>query len=69
LGPPVTAVAASESALEGFTCADVASQVGGGGGSITCDPGDGPDRGSGSSGIGSSAEDVSIVICLVVTGV
>jgi hypothetical protein len=41
---------------------------GGGGGSITDGAGDGLESGSGSDGIGSSADEVSIVMCFVVGG-
>lgn len=41
---------------------------GGGGGSITEGAGEGFERGSGRDGIGSSADDVSIVMFLVVGG-
>jgi len=41
---------------------------GGGGGSMTEGAGDGFDRGSGRDGIGSSEEDVSIVMFLVTGG-
>lgn len=46
---------------------DVASatEVGGGGGSMTDGAGEALDTGSGKRGMGSSAEDVSIVICFV----
>lgn len=48
--------------------AAVSLVVGGGGGSMTEGAGDGLDRGSGRAGIGSSAEDVSMVMCFVVGG-
>jgi hypothetical protein len=41
---------------------------GGGGGSITEGAGDGFEIGSGNAGMGSSADDVSMVICLVAGG-
>lgn len=43
-----------------------AEEVGGGGGSMTA--GSGFEIGSGRAGIGSSAEEVSIVICFVIGG-
>lgn len=48
-----------------FSASGVAD-VGGGGGSMTAE--EGLETGSGSAGIGSSAEDVSIVICFVTGG-
>lgn len=42
-----------------------AGAAGGGGGSITDEAGDGFETGSGSNGIGSSADEVSMVMCLV----
>ena len=44
------------------------SDDGGGGGSMTDVAGDGFERGSGSDGIGSSDEEVSIVMCFVLGG-
>lgn len=43
----------------------ITSPPGGGGGSMTEVAGDGFETGSGREGIGSSADDVSMVICLV----
>jgi len=48
--------------------ADVSETTGGGGGSIIEAAGDGLERGSPSDGMASSADDVSIVICLVTGG-
>lgn len=66
LGPAVTD-AVSEAALR---LRPIGSEDGGGGGggSITEGAGDGLESGSGSDGIGSSDDDVSIVMCLVVGG-
>lgn len=44
------------------------SEDGGGGGSMTEGTGDGLERGSGSDGIASSDDEVSIVICFVTGG-
>lgn len=44
------------------------SEDGGGGGSMTDIAGDGFESGSGSDGIGSSDEEVSMVMCLVLGG-
>ena len=55
------------SGLVGVVAVDSVDVAGGGGGSID-GAGDGLERGSGSSGIGSSADDVSIVKCLVTGG-
>lgn len=49
--------------------ASAGADVGGGGGSISWFVGgEGPETGSGSAGIGSSAEEVSIVMCFVTGG-
>lgn len=63
-GPAATDVV-SEAALE---LRAIGSADGGGGGSITEGAGDGFESGSGSDGIGSSADEVSIVMCFVVGG-
>lgn len=46
----------------------IGSDEGGGGGSMTDGVGEGLERGSGSDGMGSSADEVSIVICFVIGG-
>lgn len=46
----------------------IGSDDGGGGGSMTDGAGDGFERGSGSDGIASSEDDVSMVICFVAGG-
>lgn len=52
----------------GIAAASLGLVEGGGGGSMTDGASDGFDRGSGRAGIGSSAEDVSMVMCFVVGG-
>ncbi len=68
MGPGVVALV---SALVGLTGVEVtsATATGGGGGSMTGAGDVGLDSGSGSDGISTSAEEVSIVICLVFGGV
>lgn len=72
-GPNVDAPVSKFRDLDGvvtFSGSDPAAEVGGGGGgSMTEGAGDGLEMGSGSAGIGSSAEDVSMVICFVTCGV
>lgn len=46
----------------------IGSEEGGGGGSMTDGAGEGLERGSGSDGIASSADEVSIVMCFVAGG-
>lgn len=67
LGPGVDDDVSFAAVFDGVDVAGSPSTtVGGGGGSMTDGAGDGPfDRGSGSEGIGSSADEVSIVICFV----
>jgi hypothetical protein len=47
---------------------ELSKDVGGGGGSITDEAGEGFVKGSGREGIGSSEDDVSMVMCLVTGG-
>lgn len=62
-------MAAEVSRLRFLAVDDAGSDVpGGGGGSMTGGAGDGFDRGSGRDGIGSSGEEVSIVMCFVTGG-
>lgn len=46
----------------------IGSEEGGGGGSMTEGAGDGLERGSGSEGMASSADEVSMVMCFVTGG-
>ncbi len=69
LGPGVDALVSTfvDDDLDADFSVSDAAEVGGGGGSMTA--GEGLEMGSGSAGIGSSAEDVSIVMCFVTGGV
>lgn len=64
LGPGVAAPVSPLVGLAGVEVTSVAA-AGGGGGSMTGAGDVGLERGSGSDGISSSAEEVSMVICLV----
>ena len=69
MGPGVEALVSAFKPFDGVEEVSEAEDAGGGGGSITdAGAGDGLERGSGRAGIGSSAEDVSMVMFLVIGG-
>lgn len=69
LGPGVVAPVSRFSGFASDLSPSVADdEEGGGGGSMTDGAGDGFEIGSGRAGMGSSADDVSIVMCLVTGG-